>query len=289
MLLDRVVVVDLIASVSCLSDAARLRKVVDAVRETSREPVLYLDLSKPGHYPLEPWLEDASYVPARLKEFEKIIEDMRAVFGSKEAVMLVVLSNDLYEVLKDRLKSRVEVEVNGGDVRFLRELVETYSGCGEDVAREIADIVAREYDCGRAVLAALAGDWLARHNCGRESVAEALKAAVEKTKKFMVDYIWYTVLNADMQQANLHAPLILLRYFEGPMSVEQAEDFLIGLGLPEYKVRGSEAVKWIATQQCRLIDETIREAVETALKRRAEDKLYYALREAARDYHRHLR
>jgi hypothetical protein len=76
--------------------------------------------------------------------------------------------------------------------------------------------------------------------------------------------------------------LILLRHFEELMSVEAAEEFLIGLVLEKHKVRNSIAVRWIVAQHCRLIDDAIREAVETSW---AEDGLHHVLRNAMVDYY----
>jgi hypothetical protein len=288
MLLDRAVVINPIAAGDCLRDVVRLRKVVNAAKEIGREPIFYIDVSKPGHYPQKPWEEDATYMPTSFEKLEKVLEDIRAVFADGEVSTVVVLSDDLYDVLGHKLKRHTAIEVSGGDVRFLMELVQTYSGCGEDVATEVAEAVAK-HDCGRATLAVLAADWLAQRNCDREVAAEALKAAEEKVKKFFVDYIWRTVLNGDIQEANLHAPLILLRYFEGPMSVETAEEFLISLGFPWYKVRGSPAARWITSRHCQLVEKAIRELVETALRTRVKDDLYYVIREAAVDYREHFR
>ena len=205
-----------------------------------------------------------------------------------DAAVVAVLSDDLYSVLKYELEEHATVEVNSNDVYFLRELVRIYSDCGEDVAKEVAKAVTK-HDCGRSVLATLAADWMMRQRCGQEAIAEALKAAEEKAEELFIDYIWHTVLNGDRPYANLHAPLILLRHFEGSMSVESAEDFLIGLGLPEHKVRGSLAVKWIAAQHCSLIDNAIRRAVETALTKRIDEQPYNALRSAIIDYREHFR
>jgi len=156
--------------------------------------------------------------------------------------------------------------------------------CGQGGAKAVT-----KHDCGRSVLATLAADWMMRQRCRQEVIAEALKAAEEKAEELFIDYIWHTVLNGDRPYANLHAPLILLRHFEGSMSVESAEDFLIGLGLPEHKVRGSLAVKWIAAQHCSLIDNAIRRAVETALTKRIDEQPYNALRSAIIDYREHFR
>jgi hypothetical protein len=288
MLIDRAVVVDPIAAGDCLSDMARLSEVVDAVREAGREPIFYIDVSKPGHYPQRPWREDALYMPTGLEKFERTLDDLMAVFGIREVTTVVVLSDDLYGTLRDRLKEHVTAEVGYGGARFLRELAQTYSGCGEDVAAEVAEAAAK-HDCGRAVLTALASDWLAQRNCDRGAVAEALKAAEEKAKKFYVEYIWRTVLNEDRPYANLHAPLILLRHFEGPVPVEAAEEFLIGLGFEWYKVRNSTAVRWLAERHCGLIEDAIKNAVATAMTKRIDEQPYRALRSAIVDYYKHFK
>jgi len=286
-LLDRAVVVDLVAARDCLHDAVKLQKVVDAVREINREPIFYLDLSQPGHYPQKPW-DYVSYTPNKLEKFVETLKDVKAVLGNENVAIVAVLSDDLYSVLKHELKEHAAVEVNSNDVHFLRELVQAYSNCGEDVAREVAEAVAK-YDCGRAVLATLAADWMTQRNCDREAATEALKAAEEKVKELYVEYIWYTVLNEDRPYANLHAPLILLRHFEGPVPVETAEEFLIGLGFEWYKVRNSTAVRWLATRHCGLIEDAVKNAVETAMTKRIDEQPYRALRNAMVDYYKHFK
>jgi len=287
MLIDRAVVVDPIAAGDCLSDMARLSEVVDAVREAGREPIFYIDVSKPGHYPQRPW-NGALYKPTRLEKFERTLDDLMAIFGIGEVTTVVVLSDDLYGTLRDRLKGHVTAEVGYGDARFLRELAQAYSGCGEDVAAEVAEAAAK-HDCGRAILTTLASDWLAQRNCDQKAVAEALKAAEEKAKKFFVEYIWHTVLNEDRPYANLHAPLIILRHFEGPVPIEAAEEFLIGLGFEWCKVRNSTAVRWLAERHCGLIEDAIKNAVATAMTKRIDEQPYRALRSAVVDYYKHFK
>jgi hypothetical protein len=288
MLYDRAVVVNPIKARDCLGDAVRLQEVVDAVREVGREPIFYLDISLPGHYPQRPWREDAWYAPNKLDELINTLDNIKAVFGNKEVATVVVLSNDLYAILRHELKEHATVEVNSGDAYFLKELAQAYSGCGEDVAKEVAEAAAK-YDCGRAVLAVLAADWLMQRNCNQEAVAEALKAAEDKARTFFIDYIWRVVLNGDRPYANVHAPLILLRTFKGPMSAESAEDFLISLGFEEDKVRYSTAVRWLATRHCSLIESAIRKAVETALTKRIDEQPYSALRGAKEYYYKHFK
>jgi hypothetical protein len=70
------------------------------------------------------------------------------------------------------------------------------------------------------------------------------------------------------------------------MSVKVAEEFLISLGLEKHKVRNSIAARWIAARHCRLIDDAIREAVETSW---AGDGLHYVLRNAMVDYYEYFK
>jgi len=284
-LLDRAVVID--AKVARDGINVGLADLANSIREAHREPILYLDLSKPGHYPQKPWMEGVLYMPTRLDEFLSTLEEVKAVSRAKDVTAVVVLSDDLYEILKNWLGRHAAAEVSGGNVYFLRELVRVYSNCGEDAAAEVAEVAAK-HDCGRAVLATLAADWLARRNC-QGTATEALQAAEDKAKEFIADYIWYTVLNGNRPYANLHAPLILLRYFEGPLSAEEAEEFLINLGFEDYIVRGSEAARWIAARHCSLIEGAIKKAVETALKEGAKDGLHYVLRNAASRYHKYFK
>jgi hypothetical protein len=288
MLFDRVVVVDVLMARDCLGDVARLLEVVDAIRELNREPIFYLDLSRPGQYAQKPWQNDARYMPNGLDEFAKMLEELEAAFVSKDVTVVAILSDDLYGVLKNELKEHTTVEVNSNNVHFLKELAQAYSSCSEDIAKEIAEAVTK-HDCGRAVLATLAADWLSQRNCDRTAVPKALKAAEEKAKELYINYIWRVVLNSDRPYANLHAPLLILRRFEGPMTAEDGEEFLISLGFKDYKVRGSHAVRWIAAQHCDLIEGAIEKAVDRALKERVKYDLYGALRYALEDYYKYFK
>jgi hypothetical protein len=283
MILDRAVVVDAADG----DDLDRLTYIVDSIREVGREPIFYLDLSQPGHYTQRPWDEDAWYAPRKLDEFVKALETVHEVSLNKDVAVVTVLSSDLYEVLRNKLKEHATVEVNSNDVRFLKELVQAYSDCGEEeVAKEVAEAVARR-DCGRAVLATLAADWLSQRNC--RDVDEALRAAEEKAKELYVEYIWRTVLNGDHEEANIHAPLLLLRHFEGPMSTETAEEFLVSLGSEKDKVWGSLAVQWIAMPHCSLIEGAIKKAVEVAMTKKVDEQPYTALRSALVYYQKHFK
>ena len=288
MLLDRAVVIGAKVARDYISDIAGLVKLVNSIRETHREPIFYLDISKPGHYPQKPWREDVLYMPTKLDNFLSILEEVKTISRFKDVTAVVVLSDDLYEILKHELNVHATTEVSSGDMRFLRELAHAYNNCGEDVAAEVAEAVTKEYDCGRAVLTTLAADWLARRGC-QGTITEALQAAEDKAKELIINYIWYTVLSGNRPYANLHAPLILLRHFEGPMSAESAEEFLISLGFEMHKVVNSTAVKWLAVRHCNLIESAVKKAVETALTKRIDEQPYNALRSAAVDYYKHFK
>jgi hypothetical protein len=281
---DRAVVVDVLLRIGFSDSASDLRDIADSVKELGREPILYLDISRQWQYPLKPWEVFSGYVPHGLDRLVGALEDLGAVFEDGEITTVIVLSDDLYEILRRRLRKHAAVEVSS-DADFLKRLVQAYSGCGEDVVYEVAETVAEKYDCGRAVLAVLAADLLSRHNCDRGAVDKALKVAEHRAKKFIDEYILYTLLNEDWRYAEMHAPLILLRRFRGPMPLETAEKFLINLGFPRTCIRESLAVKWIAMRHCNLINDTIKDIVELDLK----GELYDVMRSARLDYYEHFR
>jgi len=258
---DRAVVVEVRENV----DVDTLRWQVDTIRKAGREPVLYFDPSKPGHYLQESW-EEALHMPhidvkklALLKAVGKVAR-VRKVSG------VVVLSDDLYALAKDRLGAHVAVEVSSGDAHFLQRLVESYSGCPAEVAAEVAKEVGR-YDDNRALAAALAGDWLKREGCRREAVAEALRRAQGRSVDFALDYIWYAVLGGSSEKANVYAPLIVLRGLIGPTPVKLAEGILIGLGKSSDEVVGSEVVRWFAKWHHSTLEEAIEKAALSPVNR----------------------
>jgi hypothetical protein len=267
---DRAVVVEVRENV----DVDTLRQLVNMIRKAGREPVLYFDPSKPGHYLQESW-EEALHMPhidvkklALLKAVGKVAR-VRKVSG------VVVLSDDLYALAKDRLGAHVAVEVSSGDTLFLQRLVESYSGCPAEVAAEVAKEVGR-YDDNRALAAALAGDWLKKEGCRREAVAEALRRAQGRAVDFALDYIWYAVLGGSSEKADVYAPLIVLRGLIGPIPVKLAERILIDLG---NKVRGREVVRWFARRHHDTLEEAIKRAAFSPVNREKiePEELYQAL------------
>jgi hypothetical protein len=245
---DRAVVVE----VTKEADEAKLKQVIDEIRGAGREPILYFDPSQPGHYPQRPW-EGARHRPRIGVEELMLLE---SVVSDKEVAGVVVLSDDLYALLRDRLGAHVAVEVRSDDIIFLQRLVESYSGCPGEVAAEVAKEVGK-YGDNRALVAALAGDWLKRQHCRREAVAEALRRAQDRAVDFALDYIWHAVLGGDRKKANVYAPLIVLRGLYGPIPVKLAEEILIDLGKSRDEVRGSEVVRWLARWHHNTLEEAI--------------------------------
>jgi len=245
---DRAVVVE----VTKEADEAKLKQVIDEVRGAGREPILYFDPSQPGHYPQRPW-EETRHRP-RIDVEELFL--LESVVSDKEVAGVVVLSDDLYALLRDRLGAHVAVEVRSDDIIFLQRLVESYSGCPGEVAAEVAKEVER-YGDNRALVAALAGDWLKREGCRREAVAEVLRRAQDRAVDFALDYIWYAVLGGSREKANVYAPLIVLRGLYGPIPVKLAEEILIDLGKSRDEVRGSEVVRWLARWHHSTLEEAI--------------------------------
>jgi len=267
---DRAVVVE----VTKEADKAKLKQVIDEIRGAGREPILYFDPSQPGHYPQRPW-EGARHRPRTGLEELFLLE---AVARDKEVAGVVVLSDDMYALVKDRLGAHVAVEVRSGDIIFLQRLVESYSGCPGEAAAEVAKEIGK-YGDNRALTAALAGDWLKREGCRREAVAEALRRAQGRAVDFALDYIWYAVLGGDKKKANVYAPLIVLRGLYGPIPVKLAERILIDLGKSRDEVRGSEVVRWLARRHHSTLEEAIKKAARSALERKKikPEELYQAL------------
>jgi len=258
---DRAVVVEATGG----DDVAKLKQVIDVIRGAGREPVLYFDPSKPGHYPQKPW-EEARYMPHIDVEELVLLEVVGAVARDKEVAGVVVLSDDMYALVRDRLGAHVPVKVSSGDARFLQRLVESYSGCPGEAAAEVAKEVGK-YGDNRALAAALAGDWLKREGCRRGAVAEALRRAQGRAVDFALDYIWYAVLGGSREKANVYAPLIVLRGLMGPIPVKLAEEILIDLRKSRDEVRDSEVVRWFARQHHDTLEEAIKKAALSPVNR----------------------
>jgi tetratricopeptide (TPR) repeat protein len=256
------------------ADEAKLKQVIDEIRGAGREPFLYFDPSQPGHYPQRPW-EGARHRPRTGLEELALLE---AVARDKEVAGVVVLSDDLYALVRDKLGAHVAVEVRSDDIIFLQRLVESYSGCAGEAATEVAKEVGK-YGDNRALTAALAGDWLKRESCRREAVAEALRRAQGRAVDFALDYIWYAVLGGDRKKANVYAPLIVLRGLEGPIPVKLAERILVNLGKSSDEVRGSEVVRWFARRHHSTLKEAIKKAALSPVNREKiePEELYQAL------------
>ncbi|MFP3200556.1 MAG: hypothetical protein RXR06_11850, partial [Thermoproteus sp.] len=259
---DRTVVVEATRE----ADVAKLKRAIDAIRGAGREPILYFDPSQPEHYPQKPW-EEAWHMPHIDVEEPALLEAVGAVVRDKEVTGVVVLSDDMYALAGDRLGGHVPVEVSSGDVLFLQRLVEGYGGCPGEAAAEVAREVGK-YGDNRALVAALAGDWLRREGCRRGAVAEALRKAEGRAVDFALDYIWYAVLGGNRERANVYAPLIVLRGLAGPIPAKLAEGILMDLGKSRDEVRGSEVVRWFARQHHDTLKEAIEEAARSALERK---------------------
>jgi len=174
----------------------------------------------------------------------------------KHVPAVVVLSDDLYDLVKEQLRGGeglkvAEVEVSlENEAGFLAGLVEEYSaedgvGCEPGVAEQVAN-AASVYGDNRAIVAVLAADWLRRSKCNPSVVREALERARGRAEEFVLDYIWYAVLGADRETANTFAPLILLTAIFGPIPRRLGEELLIALGASESMVRGSSVVEWFS-------------------------------------------
>jgi tetratricopeptide (TPR) repeat protein len=269
---DRAVVVEVRENM----DVDTLKQLVDKIREAGREPVLYFDPSKPGHYPQRPW-EETRHMPLSMEELA-LLRVVKDVVYNKGVAGVVVLSDDQYALASDRLGAHAAVEVRSSDIIFLQKLVESYSGCPGEAAAEVAKEVGR-YDDNRALAAALAGDWLRRQGCRREAVAEALRRAQGRAVDFALHYIWYAVLGGSREKANAYAPLIVLRGLYGPIPVKLAERILIDLGKSSDEVRGSEVVRWFAKWHHDTLEEAIKKAALSPVNREKiePEELYNAL------------
>jgi hypothetical protein len=127
---DRAVVVE----VAERADVDPLKRLIDEIRRAGREPILYFDPSKPGHYPQKPWGEEARYMPRRAVKELALLRAVGSVVHDKGAAGVVVLSDDLYALARDVLGAHTTVEVRSDDVLFLQGLVESYSGCPGEAA-----------------------------------------------------------------------------------------------------------------------------------------------------------
>jgi hypothetical protein len=277
---DRAVVVE----VTRKTDEVRLMQTIDDIRGASREPILYFDPSQPEHYPQRPW-EEAQHRPHSAEELA-LLKTVGIVARYKGVAGVVVLSDDLYALVKDRLGGHVAVEVRSDDIIFLQRLVESYSGCPGEVAAEVAKELVK-YGDNRALMAALAGDWLRGHDCQREAAAEALRRAKSRAVDFAIDYIWYAVLGGNRVKANIHAPLIVLRGLYGPISQKWSEEILTTyLGKCEYP--DDNVVRWLAMRHGGTLEEAMTFAAKRALemKRFEPEELYDALTYGAEDLRR---
>jgi len=261
-----------------------LADVVDELREAKREPILYFDASKPGHYPQRPWEEDIWYMPPSMEKLE-LLEVMRHVVRDSEATGVAVLSDDLYALVRDKLGAHTAVEVRSDDAHFLQRLVESYGGCPGEAAAEVAKEVGKRGD-NRALMAALAGDWLRGQGCRREAAAEALRRAEGRAVDFALDYIWYTVLKRDRVRANIHAPLIVLRGLYGPISPELADEILTTYLGKEHA--DNDVVRWLAMRHSDTLERALEKAARSAVERRKlePEELYNAMLDGVEDLRR---
>ncbi|PLJ77124.1 hypothetical protein [Infirmifilum sp. SLHALR2] len=141
--------------------------------------------------------------------------------------VVVVLPDDLYEQVKDRLKGAYVLRVDLRQEDFLTDIVRAYSGevCSEEVYERIAREVTR-YEGDYTLVARYAGEWLSEAGeCNEKAVREALEAGVWSAEAFIALFIYKAVFRGKLAIFQKMAVPFIARAKLGPLPLKWLERF----------------------------------------------------------------
>jgi len=142
--------------------------------------------------------------------------------------VVVVLPDDLYERVKDRLERAYVLEVNLKQENFLAGIVRDYSrgACGEEVYESIAREVVARYEGGYTLGARYAGEWLREAGrCDEKAVRDALEAGAGSAEAFIINFIYRYVLRGNLDLFQKIAIPFVARAELGPLPPKWLERF----------------------------------------------------------------
>jgi len=230
------------------------------------------------------------YDPVSTKAYERVDIDVKAPIQTNiertmknlmdaiksiamKSLTLIVLPSDVYSALSGEVRNalevyRLDVSQALSDREFLAELVREYTrtksnpnGCelSDDVLSKLAGELAK-FDSGRALIARLVGEELARNNCGVGKIEELINNAKSRAKAFIAQYInglFKVHENPDIAKALVEI-FTLRRPFVN--SVRPGEPILTP-GVVEL-MGVSELSGWLAIRQHDLIEEAIKKMLD---------------------------
>ncbi|MDT7969992.1 MAG: hypothetical protein RQ842_05445, partial [Vulcanisaeta sp.] len=184
-------------------------------------------------------------------------------------LMLIVLPSDIYNALSNDMRAKLEshsLDVSQGliNTEFLAGLIREYTrtkgnpnGCALS-DRELSELVGKlaKFDSGRALIARLVGEELARNNCNVNKIKELISKAKGKAEAFIILHIngLFKVNEAsDTTKEAIVKVFALRRPF---ISWARPGDSILTPGV--VKLMGvSELSGWLAIRQHDLIEEAI--------------------------------
>jgi len=255
----------------------QLPSVVERANEAGVFPIFYLDPSKALAYE---WATAGEHRPEPLGTFVKALAELSKAPRLGKAAVVVVVSNDQYEVVRQNLEGVVrEVDAdeifrsNEGKMAFVKALVKKYSGCPDDAVEKASKDVVLHFVDNYAVAAVLAADWLKRHTCNVEEVEKAVEKAKGDVHRLALHYLWHGLFNGNDAVASQYAPLLLAVGFFGPHPPKLAKAVVRAFGgRPEYDV-----LQLVSQPLHGSLYETIRKIAHGAVYRRfgvGGDELY---------------
>jgi len=241
---------------------SKLKQFISIAKRNGYLPIFYVDPSKVNAYGLD--IYDPENFAKGLQSMVKRLKDNTVL---KNSLVLIVLSNDQYILVKDELKSFPEIDADKifGEKKLevLSNIIEEYSNCGQNIAQPLAKQISESFQDNYVLVATLAADMLKKSGCEVEVVKKSIEEAKGHVHKFILDYIWKGVFEEDEDLARRHAPLIVATGLLGYHPLEWGKAVIKAFGYMPL----DNIVEWFTQPLHGTIYEAIMKITESAAKR----------------------
>jgi len=248
-------------------DLHQLKRFIDVAKNKGFLPIFYVDPSKIGAYD-----QNTYYIGNFATGLQSIIEVLKANTVLRNAIILIVLSNDQYKLVENQLKDVPSIELIDADgileekkvkIEILSNIIENNSSCGADIAQSLADLISERFLDNYTLVAVLVTDMLKKSKCKVEDVKKSIEDAKGQVHKFILDYIWRGVLGGDEDLVRRHVPLIIATGLFGRHTSFWGKVIIEAFGYNPNK----SVVTWFTQPLHGTIYETIEKITKSTVKR----------------------
>jgi len=227
---DNVAVVDVDLSAD-VSEQQLAGAVAEAKRQ-GRVPVVYADVNRLEFY--------SGAWSVRLMTLPDVLTKTVVTAKREGAALLVVIDDNNYTwtVEKSPLLARalsdaakVDAYTFTRSTQYLSALVEKYSGCSSDVAKEVGYTIYANFDDAHSLLAVLAAQELRRSGCVAD-VNEAVNRAKREAARHMLNYLWRSLANENETNAKVVTSILILTAYLDEKTLERSYMTFVGYGIP---------------------------------------------------------